>query len=73
MSRKFVYRAAARGAICVAQRAAVVAAALLRSLRLSKPKTAKERTMTETMIELPGVIARSDDAGFLREPIRDAA
>ena len=29
--------------------------------------------MTETMIDLPGVIAKSDDAEFLRELIRDAA
>jgi len=40
---------------------------------LSKPKTTKESTMTETMIDLPGVIAKSDDAEFLRELIRDAA
>ena len=29
--------------------------------------------MTETMIDLPGVIAKSDDADFLRELIQDAA
>jgi len=29
--------------------------------------------MTETMIDLPGVIAKSDDADFLRELVRDAA
>jgi len=29
--------------------------------------------MTETMIDLPGVIAKSDDADFLRELIEDAA
>lgn len=29
--------------------------------------------MTETMIDLPEVIAKSDDADFLRELIRDAA
>ncbi len=29
--------------------------------------------MTETMIDLPGVIARSDDADFLRDLIQDAA
>lgn len=28
--------------------------------------------MTETMIDLPGVIAKSDDADFLRELIQDA-
>ena len=29
--------------------------------------------MTETMIDLPGVIAKSDDADFLRDLIQDAA
>jgi len=29
--------------------------------------------MTETMIDLPNVIAKSDDSDFLREPIQDAA
>ncbi len=29
--------------------------------------------MTETMIDLPGVIAKSDDTDFLRELIQDAA
>jgi len=29
--------------------------------------------MTETMIDLPGVIAKSDDTGFLRELVQDAA
>ena len=29
--------------------------------------------MTETIIDLPGVIAKSDDADFLRELIQDAA
>jgi putative transposase len=29
--------------------------------------------MTDTMIDLPGVIAKSDDADFLRELIQDAA
>jgi len=29
--------------------------------------------MTETMIDLPSVIAKSDDADFLRELIQDAA
>lgn len=29
--------------------------------------------MTETMIDLPEVIAKSDDADFLRDLIRDAA
>ena len=29
--------------------------------------------MTETMIDLPGVIAKSNDAAFLRELIQDAA
>lgn len=29
--------------------------------------------MTETMIDLPNVIAKSDDADFLRELIQDAA
>lgn len=29
--------------------------------------------MTETMIDLPGVIAKSDDADFLGELIQDAA
>ena len=29
--------------------------------------------MTETMINLPGVIAKSDDADFLRDLIQDAA
>jgi len=58
----------------VAQRAAGLAAtAHLRSLRLLKPTTTKENTMTETMIDLPGVIAKSDDADFLRELVRDAA
>jgi hypothetical protein len=33
----------------------------------------KEGTMTETMIELPGAIAKSDDADFLRELIQNAA
>jgi hypothetical protein len=35
--------------------------------------TTKESTMTETMIDLPSVIAKSDDADFLRELIQDAA
>ncbi len=35
--------------------------------------TTKESTTTEIMIDLPGVIAKSDDAGFLRELIQDAA
>lgn len=29
--------------------------------------------MTETMIDIPGVIAKSDDSDFLRDLIRDAA
>ena len=29
--------------------------------------------MTETMIDLPGVIAKSDDTDFLRELVQDAA
>ncbi len=29
--------------------------------------------MTETMIDLPGMIAKSDDTDFLRELIQDAA
>lgn len=29
--------------------------------------------MTDTMIDLPGVIAKSDDAGVVRELIQDAA
>ncbi len=29
--------------------------------------------MTDTMVDLPGVIAKSDDADFLRELIQDAA
>ena len=29
--------------------------------------------MTETMIDLPGAIARSDEADFLRELLQDAA
>ena len=29
--------------------------------------------MTETKIDLPGVVAKSDDADFLRELIQDAA
>ena len=29
--------------------------------------------MTETMIDLPGMIAKSDDADFLRDLIQDAA
>jgi transposase-like protein len=63
-----------REALGVAQRAAgLVATALLRSLRLLKPTTTKESTMTETMIDLPGVIAKSDDTDFLRELIQDAA
>jgi len=40
---------------------------------LFKPTTTKESTMTDTMIDLPGVIAKSDDADFLRELIQDAA
>src|SRR6056297_2201668 len=35
--------------------------------------TTKESTMTETMIDLPGAIAKSDDTDFLRELIQDAA
>ena len=35
--------------------------------------TTKESTMTDTMIDLPSVIAKSDDADFLRELIQDAA
>jgi hypothetical protein len=64
---------AAREALGLAQRAAVVATALLRNLRLLKPKMTKESTMTETTIDLPAVIAKSDDADFLRELIQDAA
>jgi hypothetical protein len=40
---------------------------------LFKPTTTKESTMTDTMIDLPAVIAKSDDADFLRELIQDAA
>lgn len=29
--------------------------------------------MTDTMIDVPGVIAKTDDADFLRELIQDAA
>jgi len=65
---------AARGALGVAQRAAGLAATVLRhALRVFKPTTPTESTMTERMIDLPGVIARSDDADVLRELIRDAA
>ncbi len=35
--------------------------------------TTKKSTMTETMIDLPSVIAKSDDADFLRERFRDVA
>jgi hypothetical protein len=38
----------------------VVATVLLRNLRLLKPTMTKESTMTETTIDLPGVIANSD-------------
>jgi transposase-like protein len=38
-----------------------------------KPTTTKESTMTETMIDLPGVIAKSDETDCLRELIQDAA
>ena len=59
---------AAREALGVAQRAAgLVATALLRSLTLSKPTTTQESTMTETMFDLPGAIAKSDEAAFQRE------
>jgi hypothetical protein len=35
--------------------------------------TTKESTMTETMIDLPEAIAKSDDTDFLRELIQEAA
>jgi putative transposase len=38
-----------------------------------KPTTTKESTMTESMIDLPGIIAKSDDGDFLRDLIQDAA
>ncbi len=57
----------------VRRAAGPVATARLRGPGLVKPTAPREGTRAETLIDRPGLIARSDDAVFLRGLIRDAA